>query len=69
MRRIDDPQSARTHCDIVFDANEGVSNVTPMRHARDQTPDRFFRAVPVNRDRNSAHLAPEIASSKRNFCF
>jgi hypothetical protein len=32
-----------------------------MQHTRNQRPDSRFGAIPIDRDRNTAHLAPENA--------
>jgi hypothetical protein len=61
MRCIHNPQAARAHRDIVADADERIGDVTSMQHTRNQRPDSRFGAIPIDRDRNTAHLAPENA--------
>ena len=61
MCRIDNPQAARAHRDIVSDRDKWIGNVTSMQHARDQTPDGRFAAIPIDGNRYTAHAAPENA--------
>ena len=66
MCRIHDPQATRAHRDIVSDHDKWIGNVSSMQHARDQTLDSRFGAIPIDGNRYTAHDAPEIAKCHRH---
>ena len=64
--RIDNAQAARAHRGIISDHDKWIGNVSSMQHARDQTPDGRFGAIPIDGNRYTAHGAPEFNSSWLN---
>ena len=57
--RIDNAQATRAHRDIVSDHDKRIGNVSSVQHARDQTPDSRFAAIPIDGNRYAAHDAPD----------
>ena len=66
MGRIDDAQATRAHRGVIADRDKRIGNVAAMQHARDQTLDRRFSAIPIDGNRYAAHELPPKTQSKFN---
>ena len=62
VRRVHNPQATRAHRDVVSDHDKRIGNVSAMQHARDQTADSRFGAIPIDGNRYTAHAAPVRAT-------
>jgi hypothetical protein len=63
MCRVHYPQATRAHRDVISDHDKWIGDVSSMQQTRDQMSDSCFSAIPIDGDRNSAHLAPKNADN------